>query len=89
MGMRRKKGHIFLVYATQARRPETEKEAFWGRLDDEVTEGEFLFVAGDLNDHVGEDRGGFEEVMGIHGVGERNREERWSWSFVKQEVCNS
>jgi hypothetical protein len=74
MGIRKKVGHIFSVYALQAGRLEREKEGFWSRLDDEVSqviECELLFVAGDLNVHVGEVRAGFEEVMGIYGVRER------------------
>jgi hypothetical protein len=39
-----------------------------------VTDGELLFAAGDSNGHVGEDREGFEELMGIYGIGERNLE---------------
>jgi hypothetical protein len=30
-------GHIFSVYASQAGRPEGEKESFWGRLNDEMS----------------------------------------------------
>ena len=45
-------------------------------LDDVTTvaELEVLFVAGNLNDHIGEDRRGFEEVMGARGFGVRNQE---------------
>ena len=32
----------------------------------------FLKMRGDLNGHVGRDRNGFEDVMGIDGYGERN-----------------
>jgi hypothetical protein len=50
---------------------------------DEVMESELPFVAGDLNGHVGEDRGAFEEVMGIHGVGERNWEREMILEFCQ------
>ena len=44
-------------------------------LDDVTTvvESELLLVAGNLNGHIGEDRRGFEEVMGAHGFGVRNQ----------------
>ncbi|KAK3876473.1 hypothetical protein Pcinc_018758 [Petrolisthes cinctipes] len=73
--MERKVANIFSVYA-QVGRPEEEKEAFWGTLDDAtmVSESEVLLVAGDLTGHIGEDRGGFEEVMGTYGFGVRNRQ---------------
>ena len=72
----KKSGNIFLVYAPLVGRPEAEKEAFWGMLDDVTTvaESEVLFVAGNLNDHIGEDRWGIEEVMGARGFGVRNQE---------------
>ena len=40
-------------------------------LDDVTTvaESKVLLVAGNLNRHIGEDRRGFEEVMGAHGFG--------------------
>lgn len=73
----KKVGHIFSVYAPQVGRPQEEKEAFWGRLDDEagkVASESIVVVGGDLNGHVGRRREGFEEVMGMHGSGERNNE---------------
>jgi hypothetical protein len=69
--------HIFSVYAPQVGRAEEEKEAFWRVLDDEaaaVAASEVLLVAGDLNGHIGDDCEGFEEIMGIYGFGERNRD---------------
>ena len=75
--MGKKVGNISSVYAPQVGRPETEKEAFWGMLDDVTTlaESEVLFVAGDLKyGHIGEDRRRLEDVMGTHGFGVRNQE---------------
>ena len=74
--MGRKVANIFSVYAPQVGRPQDEKEAFWGMLDDviNVPESEILLVAGDLNGHIGDDIRGFEEVMGVHGYGVRNHE---------------
>ena len=71
--MGKKVGNIFSVYAPQVGRPEAEKEAFWGMLDDAktVAESEVLL---DLNCRIGEDRRGFEEVMGAHRFGVRNQE---------------
>ena len=37
-----------------------------------IPENEILVIGGDLNGHVGSDRNGFEDVMGIDGYGERN-----------------
>ena len=39
-----------------------------------VAESEVQLAAGDLNNHIGEDRRGFEEVMGAHGFVLRNQE---------------
>lgn len=72
----RKVMNIFSVYVPQVGRPEEEKEAFWGVLDDVTTvaDSEVLLIAGDLNGHIEDDRGGFKEVMGIYGFGVRIRE---------------
>ena len=63
--------YIFSVYAPQVGGPVAEKGAFWGMLDDVTTvaESKVLLVAGNLNRHIGEDRRGFEELMGAHGFG--------------------
>ena len=66
---------VMSVYAPQVGRTEKEKEEFWEILDDyigKVSEDQLLVIGGDLNGHVGRDRSGFEEVMGIDGNGERN-----------------
>ena len=39
-----------------------------------MVDSEVLLVAGDLDGHVGEDRRGFEDVIGIRVFGVRNRE---------------
>lgn len=52
-----------------------KKEAFWGRMDDEVakaTDVSMVTVGGDLNGHTGHSREGSKEVMGVYGFGERN-----------------
>ena len=66
---------VVSVYAPQVGRTEKEKEEFWEVLDEcigKIPEEELLVIGGDLNGHVGRDRSGFEEVMGIYGYGERN-----------------
>ena len=75
---------VISAYAPQAGRPDEEKEEFWGSLDDTVSaipalEG--LIIGGDLNGHVGTERGGYEEVMGIYGFGDWNREGEYILDF--------
>ena len=56
---------------------EYEKDTFWETIDSEmqaVKRNERLVVAGYLNEHVGSDRIGYEEVRGGHGVGARNED---------------
>ena len=44
-----------------------------------------LIIAGDLNGHVGVEDGGYEDVMGEHGIGTRNQEgEDEMWSYKTQ-----
>ena len=69
--------HIFSVYAPQSGRPHEEKIEFWEKLSYAVSQvpiNEGLIVGGDLNGHVGMNRDGFEEVIGIYSLGERNQE---------------
>lgn len=77
MVMGRRVVHILLVYAPQVGLQDEEKEEFWGMLDDAVTAvplTEGLIVGGDLNGHIGTERRGYEEVMGVYSFGDRNRE---------------
>ena len=67
--------HVISAYAPQGGKTQEEKEEFWGMMDDSIgniPENEILVIGGDLNGHVGRDRNGFEDVMGIDGYGERN-----------------
>ena len=68
--------NIFSLYAPQAGRTEEEKAEFWGVLDDEMERLDpwRVILAGDLNGHVGEERKGFEDIVGPYGFGVRNRE---------------
>ncbi|KAK3869698.1 hypothetical protein Pcinc_024991 [Petrolisthes cinctipes] len=68
--------NIFSVYAPQGR-PDEEKEEFREKLSDrisEVSRGDIVIVAGDMNVYIGRDNGGYEEVMGRYGIGQRNEE---------------
>ncbi|KAK3890591.1 hypothetical protein Pcinc_005471 [Petrolisthes cinctipes] len=69
--------NIFSVYAPQQGRPDEEKEEFREKLSDrisEVSRGDIVIVAGDMNVHIGRDNGGYEEVMGGYGIGQKNKE---------------
>lgn len=63
------------VYAPQQGRPVAEKEDFYNSLQD-VTESakyrENVIIMGDWNGHVGHDREGVRDVVGAHGLGDRN-----------------
>ena len=69
--------HIFSVYAPQQGRREEEKEEFREKLAEKISEirdEDTVIVAGDMNAHIGRDRRGYENVMGVHGMGQRNPE---------------
>ena len=69
--------HIISCYVPQVRCTQEEKDELWEHMDAEmqaVPRSERLIVAGDLNDHVGRDRDGHDEVHGGHGLGVRNDE---------------
>ena len=69
--------NIFSVYAPQQGCESEEKDVFWNQLE-EVIGGipstEELIVAGDMNGHVGRERGVFERWHGGKTVGGRNEE---------------
>ncbi|KAK3882475.1 hypothetical protein Pcinc_013149 [Petrolisthes cinctipes] len=69
--------NIFSVYAPQQGRPDEEKKEVRVKLSDrisEVSRGDIVIVAGDINAHIGRDNTGYEEVMGGYGIGQRNEE---------------
>ncbi len=83
--------HILSVYAPQSGRPEEEKEEFWEKLDDSIggiPEKDPLIIGGDLNGHIGMDRNGFEDVMGIYSFGERNAEGEKILEFCQSRNLN-
>ena len=80
--------HIFSAYAPQAGLTTQEKEEFWELVEEEVAKvpiSEGLIIGGDLNGHIGSDRVGFEEVRGLHGFGEANREGETIMEFAKNQ----
>lgn len=79
--------NIISAYAPQAGCSAEEKEAFWQDLDVTVKKipGEERVVVGaDLNGHVGEGNMGDEDVIGRHGVGERNIDGQAVVDFAKR-----
>ncbi|XP_059302002.1 uncharacterized protein LOC132053925 [Lycium ferocissimum] len=67
--------HIISAYAPQTGLGEEEKRRFWEDLD-EIMGGipptEKLFIGGDFNGHIGSISGGFDDVHGGCGFGDRN-----------------
>ena len=79
--------HIFSAYAPQTGLSIQEKEEFWKLMEDKVAKvpnSEGLFVAGDLNGHIGSERAGYEEIRGRHGYGTANREGEIILDFAKK-----
>ena len=68
---------FFSLYAPQAGLPEAQKESFYDQLQAAtltVPSAEMTFHLGDWNGHVGAAAGGYENVHGGRGYGERNTE---------------
>ncbi|XP_070040297.1 uncharacterized protein [Nicotiana tomentosiformis] len=67
--------NIVSAYASHAGLDEEVKRCFWERLDEivrQVLPAEKLFIGGDFNGHIGSTTGGYGEVHGGFGFGERN-----------------
>ncbi|XP_059310158.1 uncharacterized protein LOC132061338 [Lycium ferocissimum] len=67
--------NIISVYAPQAGLGNEEKRRFWEDLDELVggiPPTEKLFVGGDFNGHIGPISGGYDDVHGGFGLGNRN-----------------
>ena len=65
------------VYAPQQGRPAAEKETFYEQLQETVNNvryGDRLIMCGDWNGHIGQERTTYEEIIGHHGVGDRNED---------------
>ena len=81
--------HIFSTCAIQAGRTGEEKQKFWKRILDEVTEvlhSKGVLLGGDLNGQVDTDRSGFEDVMGGFEFGERNGEGENISEFCQSQI---
>jgi hypothetical protein len=69
--------NVVSAYAPQIGLNESVKMQFWEELDTLVSSvpiSEKLFIGGDLNEHVGSTRVGFEGAHGGFGYGSRNQE---------------
>uniref|UniRef100_A0A1S4CHQ0 Craniofacial development protein 2-like n=1 Tax=Nicotiana tabacum TaxID=4097 RepID=A0A1S4CHQ0_TOBAC len=67
--------NIVSAYAPQEGLDEDIKRQFWERLDEivrSIPTSERLFIRGDFNGHIGLSAGGYTEVHGGFGFGERN-----------------
>ncbi|XP_070052849.1 uncharacterized protein [Nicotiana tomentosiformis] len=67
--------NIVSAYAPHAGLDEEVKRRFWEGLDEivrQVPPTERLFIGGDFNGHIGSSAGGYSEVHGGFGFGERN-----------------
>ncbi|XP_019263198.1 PREDICTED: craniofacial development protein 2-like [Nicotiana attenuata] len=68
--------NIVSAYAPHVGLDEEVKRRFWEGLDEivhHVPPAEKLFIGGDFNGHIGSTVGGYGEVHGGFGFGERNR----------------
>ena len=68
---------LIQVYAPQQGRPTLEKDEFYQQLQETMESMKYqtnLIICGDWNGHIGNDRRGYEQNMGVHGIGERNVE---------------
>ncbi|XP_047260575.1 craniofacial development protein 2-like [Capsicum annuum] len=67
--------HVCSVYAPQVGLEEEVKEKFWEDLDEVVRSmpsSEKIIIAGDFNGHIGVLSGGYDDVYGGFGSGDRN-----------------
>ena len=69
--------NIIQVYAPQQGLSEQVKDEFFTKLEqtvDSLAHRENTIVMGDLNGHIGTNRAGYEDIIGEHSIGDRNRE---------------
>ncbi|XP_070012909.1 uncharacterized protein [Nicotiana sylvestris] len=67
--------NVVSAYAPQVGCDKEIKRSFWEGLDDiarSIPPSERLFIGGDFNGHIGSSAGGYTEVHGGFGFGERN-----------------
>ncbi|XP_019265667.1 PREDICTED: uncharacterized protein LOC109243208 [Nicotiana attenuata] len=67
--------NVVSAYESHAGLDEEAKRRFWEGLDEivhQILPAENLFIGGDFNGHIGSTVGGYGEVHGVFGFGERN-----------------
>ncbi|XP_013794700.1 uncharacterized protein LOC106478685 [Limulus polyphemus] len=77
LGVGSKALNVVCAYAPQVGCTEEEKEEFWRHLDEEIqsiSQEERVFLRGNLNGHIGAERGVMPRGHGGWGVEERNGE---------------
>ena len=83
--------NIISAYVLQQGCTLEEKEVFCSDLEETVemiSREERVIVGADLNGHVGVGNNGDEDVMGRHGMGERNDEGQAVVDFAKSGISN-
>ncbi|XP_070017988.1 uncharacterized protein [Nicotiana sylvestris] len=78
--------NVVSAYVSQAGLDEEIKSRFWEGLDEivhSIPPAERLFIEGDFNGHIGSSAGGYTEVHGGFGFGERNGGDTSLLDFTK------
>jgi Reverse transcriptase (RNA-dependent DNA polymerase)/Endonuclease-reverse transcriptase len=94
MKIGKKNIEVIQVYAPQVGREKKEKDEFISQLENEMitSNSENILIMGDFNAKVGEDRNGYEDVMGKNGYGRRDKEGEVLLDFCKRNglfICNT
>lgn len=78
---------IIKVCAPDINHSEQEVEEFYGQLQEEIDRArnnEIVMIIRNFNNRIGDDRGGYEDIMRHFGVGERNEREERMLDFCQQ-----
>ena len=78
---------VIVVYAPTTSHSDEEIETFYERLEDvieKVDKNDMKIVIGDWNAKIGHDNTGWEDEMGLHGLGDRNSRGERLLLFAKQ-----
>ncbi|XP_070022189.1 uncharacterized protein [Nicotiana sylvestris] len=81
--------NVVSAYAPQIGLDEEIKRHFWEGLDDfvhSIPPSERLFIGRDFNGHIGSSVGGYTEVHGGFGFGERNGGALRCWTLPKHSI---
>ncbi|VDP71766.1 unnamed protein product, partial [Schistosoma curassoni] len=87
--------NIIQYYALTNDSNDDIKDQFYERLQsiiEKCQRKDLTILMGDLNDKVGKDNTGYEDIMGRHGLGERNEnEQRFAnlCAFNKLVICGT